>query len=200
MRSFCRKNCVRKIPRFLGGGLGGGGGKCRFYFYGARIFLRKRNKALFCEEAHLAGGQLGNDHCTGGAEGLLMAVSKRWFGSNFCVGNIQWPRRFSPKYWQYSLSSERRGTKSTAMQIGGVLQYKLEVYCDSLLKSSGGWGFWHSPDCGEICIDSANTWCIVFLPILKPLTCGRQSWCLDWSGFINCLAARIVVSNFPLFL
>ena len=34
-----------------------------------------------------------------------------------------------------------RGTKSTAIQIGGVLQYKLEVYCDTFLRSSGGWGF-----------------------------------------------------------
>ena len=32
------------------------------------------------------------------------------------------------------------GTRSTAIQIGGVLQYELEVYCDTL-RSSGGWGF-----------------------------------------------------------
>ena len=42
MRSFCRKNHVHKIPRFRGGGgylgLGGGGGKCRFYFYGREDF------------------------------------------------------------------------------------------------------------------------------------------------------------------
>ena len=30
-----------------------------------------------------------------------------------------------------SLSSERRGTVSTAMPIGGVLQYKLEAYCNT---------------------------------------------------------------------
>ena len=37
---------------------------------------------------------------------------------------------------------ERRGTKSTAIQIGGVLQSKLEVYCDTFfLRSGGGWGF-----------------------------------------------------------
>ena len=29
------------------------------------------------------------------------------------------------------LSSEPRGTKSTAIQIGGVLQYKWEAYCDT---------------------------------------------------------------------
>ena len=40
-----------------------------------------------------------------------------------------------------SISSERRGTKSTAIQIGGVLQYKLAVYCDAFLRSSGSWGF-----------------------------------------------------------
>ena len=32
-------------------------------------------------------------------------------------------------------------TKSTAMQIGGVLQYKWKVYCDTSLRSSGGWVF-----------------------------------------------------------
>ena len=30
-------------------------------------------------------------------------------------------------------------------------------------------------------IDSVNIWCIVFFPILKPLACGRQSRCLDWT-------------------
>ena len=42
-----------------------------------------------------------------------------------------------------SLSSERRGTKSTAVQIGGVLQCKWEVYCDAFLSGGGGggWGF-----------------------------------------------------------
>ena len=41
MRSFCRKNTVRKIPLFLGGGGlgGGGGGSADFMFIGARIFL-----------------------------------------------------------------------------------------------------------------------------------------------------------------
>ena len=38
-----------------------------------------------------------------------------------------------------SLSSEGRGTDSTAIQIGGTLQYRLEVYCATLLTSSGGW-------------------------------------------------------------
>ena len=37
MPSFCRKNHVRKIPRFRGGILGGGG-ECRFYFYGRADF------------------------------------------------------------------------------------------------------------------------------------------------------------------
>ena len=41
-----------------------------------------------------------------------------------------------------SLFSERRGTKSAAIQvIGSALRYKLEVYCDTSLRSSGGWGF-----------------------------------------------------------
>ena len=41
MRSFCRKTHVNKIPRFRGGGIFwvlGGGGKCRFYFYGRKDF------------------------------------------------------------------------------------------------------------------------------------------------------------------
>ena len=38
MRSFCRKNHVRKIPPFKGGGFGGGG-SADFIFMGARIFL-----------------------------------------------------------------------------------------------------------------------------------------------------------------
>ena len=41
MRSFCRKNHVRKIPLFWGGGgFGGEGGwSADFIFMGARIFL-----------------------------------------------------------------------------------------------------------------------------------------------------------------
>ena len=42
LRSFCKKTHVHKIPRFRGGGgilgFGGGGGKCRFYFYGRKDF------------------------------------------------------------------------------------------------------------------------------------------------------------------
>ena len=38
MRSFCRKNHVRKISLFWGGFLGGGG-SAGFIFMGARIFL-----------------------------------------------------------------------------------------------------------------------------------------------------------------
>ena len=37
MRSFCRKNHVRKIPPFRGGFFGGG--SAGFIFMGARIFL-----------------------------------------------------------------------------------------------------------------------------------------------------------------
>ena len=55
MRSFCRKTHVHKIPRFRGGGWGGGG-SADFIFMGARIFLRKLREDLvvvtgnyFCE-------------------------------------------------------------------------------------------------------------------------------------------------------
>ena len=53
-----------------------------------------------------------------------------------------------------SLSLEPRRTKSTAIQIGGVLQYKWEVYCDTFLRSSAGWGFRHSSDLsmGSTCL------------------------------------------------
>ena len=37
MRSFCRKNHVRKIPPFRGGSFGGGG-ECPFCFYGRADF------------------------------------------------------------------------------------------------------------------------------------------------------------------
>ena len=39
MPFFCRKTCVRKIPRFRGGILGLGGGGADFIFMGAGIFL-----------------------------------------------------------------------------------------------------------------------------------------------------------------
>ena len=83
-------------------------------------------------------------------------------------GTSRWPQppNFSQKYCVYycntnggaycdtngrstdsiSLSSEHRGAKSTAIQMGGILQYKLEVYCDTFLRSCGGWGFWYSLD------------------------------------------------------
>ena len=43
MRSFCKKNHVRKIPPFRGGGVCGGGGSADFIFMGARIFLKMGN-------------------------------------------------------------------------------------------------------------------------------------------------------------
>ena len=53
-----RKKCVlsagtthvHKIPRFRGGGilgLGGGGGECRFYFYGRADFSEKNSFKFF---------------------------------------------------------------------------------------------------------------------------------------------------------
>ena len=47
MRSFCRKTCVHKIPRFRRGGyfgFGGGGGSADFIFMGAGIFLSKAQR------------------------------------------------------------------------------------------------------------------------------------------------------------
>ena len=48
-----------------------------------------------------------------------------------------------------SLSLGPRGTKSTAIQMGGVLRYKWEVHYDTFLGSSGGWGFRHSSEKGS---------------------------------------------------
>ena len=46
MRPFCRKSHVHRIPRLRGGGiLGfGGGGECRFYFYGREDFSERRKR------------------------------------------------------------------------------------------------------------------------------------------------------------
>ena len=50
--SFCRKTLhVHKIPRFRGRAfwvLGGGGGECRFYFYGRRDFSEWHNESGSC--------------------------------------------------------------------------------------------------------------------------------------------------------
>ena len=49
MRSFCRKTYVHKILVLRGGGVfwvWGGGGKCRFYFYGRGDF----SKNFVCDE------------------------------------------------------------------------------------------------------------------------------------------------------
>ena len=45
MHSFCRKNHVRKIPLFWGGGLGGGG--VPIYFYGRADFSDKGERDNF---------------------------------------------------------------------------------------------------------------------------------------------------------
>ena len=44
-------------------------------------------------------------------------------------------------YCRVSLSSKLRSQESTAIQMGGVLPYKLEVYCHTFWTSCRGWGF-----------------------------------------------------------
>ena len=44
-------------------------------------------------------------------------------------------------YCSVSLSSKLRSQESTAIQMGGVLPYKLEVYCRTFSTSCRGWGF-----------------------------------------------------------
>ena len=44
-------------------------------------------------------------------------------------------------YCGVSLSSKLRSQESTAIQMGGVLPYKLEVYCRTFQTSCRGWGF-----------------------------------------------------------
>ena len=46
MRSFCRKNHVRKIPLFLGGVFWGGGGSADFIFMGRADFSEIRVAAI----------------------------------------------------------------------------------------------------------------------------------------------------------
>ena len=45
-----------------------------------------------------------------------------------------------------SLSSRIRSQEGTAIQMGGVLPYKLEVYCSTFSETSRGWGFWNSSE------------------------------------------------------
>ena len=40
---------------------------------------------------------------------------------------------------------------------------------------------WHKFLLRKTRIDSVNTWCIVFFPVLKPFARGRQSRCRDWT-------------------
>ena len=44
-------------------------------------------------------------------------------------------------YCGHSLSSKLRSQESVAIQMGGVLPYKLEVYCRTFQISCRGWGF-----------------------------------------------------------
>ena len=45
------------------------------------------------------------------------------------------------RYCWPSLSSKLRSQEGTAIHMGGVLQYKLEVYCSTFFETSRGWGF-----------------------------------------------------------
>ena len=44
-------------------------------------------------------------------------------------------------YCRVSLSSKHRSQESAAIQMGSVLPYKLEVYCRTFFETSRGWGF-----------------------------------------------------------
>ena len=44
-------------------------------------------------------------------------------------------------YCWASISSRLRTQEGTAIQMKGVLPYKLEVYCSTFFKTSRGWGF-----------------------------------------------------------
>ena len=44
-------------------------------------------------------------------------------------------------YCWVSLSSKLRSQEGTAIQMGGVLPYILEVYCSTFFETSRGWGF-----------------------------------------------------------
>ena len=46
------------------------------------------------------------------------------------------------------LSSRLRSQEGTAIQMGGILPYKLEVYCSTFSETSRGW--WGSPEASHI--------------------------------------------------
>ena len=49
-------------------------------------------------------------------------------------------------YCWVSLSSRLRSQEGTAIQIGRVLPYKLDVYCRTFFETSRGWGFRNSSE------------------------------------------------------
>ena len=49
-------------------------------------------------------------------------------------------------YCWVSLLSRLRRQNGTAIQMGGAPPYKLEVYCSTFFEASRGWGFWNSFD------------------------------------------------------
>ena len=49
-------------------------------------------------------------------------------------------------YCWASLASRLRRQEGLAIQMGGVLPYKLEVYCRTFFEASRGWGFWNSSE------------------------------------------------------
>ena len=50
-------------------------------------------------------------------------------------------RRTAIQMGGVSLSSKLRSQEGPAIQMGGILPYKLEVYCRTFFELSRGWGF-----------------------------------------------------------
>ena len=102
-------------------------------------------------------------------------------------------------YCWVSLSSRLRSQEGPAIQMGGVLPYKLEVYCRTFFETSRGWGFRNSSMyCTRMFWQCKCLMYCIFLSWSPSLAADNHG---AWVGLIiNCLAARNLVFNFPLFL
>ena len=67
--------------------------------------------------------------------------------------------------------------KETATQIGGVLQYKLDLHCDTFLRSTGGWG-------SDILLSCLRSEKMGRCSVIKLIRLGKL-WCNKGCGVIE---------------
>ena len=63
----------------------------------------------------------------------------------------------------------------------GISRCYSTMFCSAMLRPPTWWSKALAIRSLWDLFDSVNIWCIVFLPVLKPLACGRQSRCLGWT-------------------